>query len=406
LDKHSNAERPTSENPMPSWLESELRKVPLWYHIRETKEGPRFKPPFYLIEDVRRQPELLRQVLELKPRFQTIAERIYRDGINHLVFIGCGSAYYTSVLGAFLCPRLAGVSSEAAEAWEFYNYFQRNGQRTLVIAQSATGGSFEILEATSRAKALGLATLALTNTLDSPLEAVADETVAFPTGQRTGPDISVIPARLMMIYLVALEVGRLRIPGNALVQRVAEQLLSIPDIARRFLNEEEAVQTLAGKYFQQACILIVGGGPNWFTAMEAGLKIEEESSTPTRPYQTADYPHMAISLLAPNRTTMVIAPPGPCYERMHACVRTAKAAGSPVVAVVSEGDSAISRDADDIIRIPGKLDEMLFPPLGTMVGQVYGYYLGLSKGLNPDCLGTDKISHARAWLTSFPLGTH
>ncbi len=166
------------------------------------------------------------------------------------------------------------------------------------------------------------------------------------------------------------------------------------------------MQTVARKYYQQSCILVVGGGPNWFTALEAGLKMEEESSTPARAYQTADYPHMAIALLAPHRTTMVFAPPGPSYERLHVCVRTAKAAGSPALAVLEEGDIQIGRDADDVILVPGQCDEMLFPPLGTIVGQLYGYYLGINKGLNSDCLGTDKISHARAWLTAFPLGSH
>jgi glutamine---fructose-6-phosphate transaminase (isomerizing) len=407
LSRHAGAELPTPENPMPSWLEHELRQMPLWYHIRGVTEGPRLAPPYYLIEDAHRQPELMRNALELKGRFEAMADRILRQRIEHLVFIGCGSAYYNSVLGAFLYPRLAGLSAEAAEAWEFFNYFEPGERKTMVIAQSATGASFEVLEAVRKAKELGLATLALTNTLDSPLEALAGETVAFPTGQRTGPDVSVIPTRLMMMYVMALALGRKRKPADSRLDRISRQLATIPEIAQRFLSQQDGhVQALAQKYHRQSCILVVGGGPNWFTALEAGLKMEEESSTPVRAYQTADYPHMAISLLAPDRTTMVFAPPGPSYDRLHGCVRTAKAAGSPALAVVQEGDTEISRDADDVIVLPGEWDEMLFPPLGTIVGQLYGYYLGVKKDLNPDCLGTNRLSHARAWLTAFPLGSH
>ncbi|NLG68149.1 MAG: SIS domain-containing protein [Firmicutes bacterium] len=407
LERHPGAERPTPENPMPAWLEEELKRVPLWYHIREASDQPRFAAPYHLIEDARKQPELLRQVLGLAGRFESIAKRISQEGIEHLVFIGCGSAYYNSVLGAFLFPRLTGLTAEASEAWEFYNYYHPTGRKALVIAQSATGGSFEVLDAVRRARSLGMPTLALTNTFESPLEELADETVAFPTGQRTGPDISVIPTRLLMMYLLAVALGRLRKPGDPLVERIAAQLPTVPDIAERFFAEQDAaIQALARKYYRQSAILVVGGGPNWFTALEAALKIEEESSTPCRTYQTADYPHMAISLLRQDRTTLVIAPPGPSYARLHTCVRTARASGSPAVAVVLEGDDAISRDADDVIVVPGRVDEMLFPPLGTMVGQLYGYYLGVNKGWNPDCLGTDDIAHARAWLTAFPLGSH
>ncbi|MER3417439.1 MAG: hypothetical protein C4297_14705 [Gemmataceae bacterium] len=407
LERHPGAELPTPQNPVPAWLEEELKKAPLWYHIREVDEEPRRSPPYFLIEDARRQPELLRQVLHLGERFERIARDVHARGIEHVVFVGCGSAYYNSVLGAFVLPRLTGLTAEAAEAWEFYNYYQPAHARTLLVAQSATGGSFEVLEAVRRARSFGMMTLGLTNTIDSPLEELTDETVAFPTGQRTGPDISVIPTRLLMIYLLSLALGRIRKPDDALVQRIGAQLPTVPDLAHRlFTEQEQALQALARKYHRQSAILVVGGGPNWFTALEMALKIEEESSTPCRTYQTADYPHMAISLLRPDRTTMVIAPPGPSYERLHVCVRTARAAGSPAIAVVLEGDEVISRDADDVIVIPGPVDEMLVPPLGTIVGQIYGYYLGVNKGWNPDCLGTDDIAHARAWLTSFPFGSH
>ena len=407
LDKAPGVERPGPENPMPPWLEKELKKVPLWYHIRESAAEPRFSPPHHLIEDVRRQPQLLREVLALEGRFAAIAERLDREGIEHVVFIGCGSAYYNSVLGAFLFPRLAGVTAEVMEAWEFYNYFQPSARKTLLVAQSATGASFEVVDAARRAREMGISTLALTNTEGSRLEETADETVAFPTGQKTGPDICVIPTRLMMMYLLGVALGQRRKAEDPTLRSVAEQLPGIPDLAQRFLTEQdEPVQALAKKYHRQSCILVVGGGANWFTALEASLKMEEESSTPCRAYQTADYPHMAISLIAPDRTTMVFAPPGPSYQRLHASIRTAKAGGSPALGVVVEGDTDVRRDADDVITVPGPLDEMLFPILGTMVGQLYGYYLGVNKGFNPDCLGTDKLSHARAWLTSFPLGTH
>ncbi len=407
LDKHPNAERPTPENPVPHWLEEELSKVPLWYHIREATDEPRFAPPFHLIEDVRRQPELLRQTFMLRDQLGAIADQILSEGYEHLVFIGCGSAFYTSLLGAFIFPRLSGLTAEVVEAWEFHNYWQPINRKALLIAQSATGGSFEVLEGVKRAKRdFALKTLAITNTLDSPLESLADETLSFPTGQKTGPDICVITVRLMLLYLLAFELG-LRTQFNLpLVERIGSQLQTIPEIVENFLqSQDKTVQSIAEKHRLQSCLFVVGGGPNWFTALEVALKIEEESRTPCRTYQTADYPHMAISLLAPDRTTMVIAPLGPSYQRLHTCIKTAKVAGSPTVGVVTEGDEQIAKDADDVILVPA-VDEMLFPIPGTVVGQLFGYYLGIAKGVNPDTLGTDQISHAKAWLTAFPLGTH
>jgi hypothetical protein len=97
LDKHPDAERPTPYNPVPAWLEEELRRVPLWYHIREATDDPRFALPYHLIEDIHRQPALLRETMALRDRLSEIADRIVADGYEHFVFIGCGSAYYTSL---------------------------------------------------------------------------------------------------------------------------------------------------------------------------------------------------------------------------------------------------------------------------------------------------------------------
>lgn len=116
LNKYPYAEPPTIDNPMPKWLEDELRRVPLWYHIREAIEDPRSAPPFHLIEDVRRQPALLQRTFMLRDDLSALAERIVSDGYKHLVFIGCGSAFYTSLLAAFVFPRLTGLTAESIEA--------------------------------------------------------------------------------------------------------------------------------------------------------------------------------------------------------------------------------------------------------------------------------------------------
>lgn len=100
-----------------------------------------------------------------------------------------------------------------------------------------------------------LPVLAITNTLDSPLEAIADETAAFPTGQKTGPDICVIPTRLMLLYLLAVAVGERTKFNLPLVAQVSEQVATMPEIVERFLREQEnAVQELAQKHAQQSLL--------------------------------------------------------------------------------------------------------------------------------------------------------
>ena len=392
---------------MPAWLESELAQVPLWARIRGTEEI-RQRHPYLLIEDVRDQPGLMRHVLELRPDLAALAQRLVEQGIRHLVFTGCGSAFHGAQFGSFLCRQWTGWTTESHESLEFTNHWSQGHEPTALILQSATGGSTETLDAAKHATRLGVLTVALTNTEGSALEVLCDESVCFPTGQRCGPDVSVLTTRLMMLYLLALEIGMATGALDAHdAHEFGEAIGHLPDLTAQFLQEEDLnVSQIANAFKDQRALLLVGGGPNWFSAREGALKVEEESSLICKAYRPAEYVHNAIPLLSETVGSIVIAPPGKAYGRLHDVARTARAARSPSLALVVEGDDTIAPDATFVIAVPGPLSEMLMPPLAAVAFQLLGYYLGAERGYNPDSLRTDDLDHARAWLTAFPFGSH
>ena len=407
LERHPDAAAPTPEDPMPAWLEAELVRVPLWARIRGTDEV-RQHHPYLLIEDVRSQPNLMRQVLELRSELADLAHRLIGRGIRHLVFTGCGSAFHGAQFGSFLCRQWTGWTTESHESLEFTNHWAQGHEPTALILQSATGSSIETLDAARHAADLGVLTIGLTNTQGSVLEELCDEMVCFPTDQRCGPDVSMMTTRLLMLYLLALEAG---VATGSLDAQDADELGDaighLPDTAAEFLKEEDLnISQIANALKDQRALMLVGGGPNWFSAREGALKVEEESSLLCKVYRPAEYVHNAIPLLSDEVATVAIAPPGKAYARLHDAVRTARAARSPSLALVVEGDDAIAPDATFVIAVPGPLGEMLMPPLAAIAFQLLGYYLGAERGYSPDALRSDDLDHARAWLTAFPFGSH
>lgn len=407
LDRHPGAKLPTPERPIPEWLEQELRLIPLWSLIRGSS-GVRTEHPYFIYEDIHSQPELLEGVLRSKDQLSRIVYALDAYRVEHVVFAGCGSSFFNSWLGAFVVRQWTDLNAEGIEALEFVHYWRPRPSRTALILQSATGGSVEVLEAAERARKEGVPVFGLTNTPDSPLIDLCDEVVVYPTGQRCGPDISVITTRLLMLYLLAFELGkRRRTLDSHQGSELEHALFSIPALARRFLDEQDShLSKLAEIHRHQRALLLIGGGPNWFSAREGALKIEEESCMLCKAYRPGEYVHDAIALLDQDLTTIPIAPPGKSYPRLYDCARTAKAARSPVIGVVAEGDERIARVSDAIIPLPSSLPEMLWPILTTILFQLLGYYLGIQRGYNPDTLRTEDLDHARAWLTAFPLGTH
>lgn len=407
LDRYPAAQHPTAEDSLPVWLEDELAQVPLWARIRGTTDI-RQRHPYLLIEDVRAQPDLMRQALELRPQLADLAHRLIDEGIRHLVFTGCGSAFHASEFGAFLYRQWTPWTTECHESLEFTNHWTPGHEPTALIAQSATGFSGETLEAARHASSHGLLTVALTNAPDSAIEELCHECVSFPTGQRCGPAVSVLTTRLMMLYLLALEVG---VATGSLHAHEADELgaalAQLPDLAAEFLVEEDLnVSQIANELKDQEALLFVGGGPNWFSAREGALKVEEQSYLLSKAYRPAEFIHGAIPSLSEGVGTVVVAPQGKSYPRLRDAVRTARATGSPTLALVVEGDDAIAPDASFVVAVPGPLSELLMPPLAAIAFQLLGYYLGAQRGHNPDTLRTDDLAHARAWLTAFPFGSH
>ncbi len=407
MDANPGAAPPTPDDPLPVWLEEELARVPLWARIRGTGDM-RQGHPYFLIEDIRRQPELMRQVVDMRSELAGLARRLVERGIRRLVFAGCGSAFHTAELGAFLFRQWAKWSTESHESQEFSNHWHQGSEPTALVLQSATGASMETIEAGRLARDRGLLTVGLINTPGSALEELCDESVCFPTGQRCGPDVSVLTTRLVALYLLGLEIGS---ATGSLSDRETDELgaaiAHLPDAAAQFLDEEDVnVSQIANALKDQRALLLAGGGANWFSAREGALKIEEESSLLCKSYRPAEYAHNAISLLSEDIGTVVIAPPGGSYARLHDVARTARAAGSPSLALVVDGDDTVAPDATFVIAVPGTIGELLMPPLAAITFQLLGYYLGAERGFNPDTLRTDDIDHARAWLTAFPFGSH
>lgn len=407
MDANPGAAPPSPDDPMPAWLEEELTRVPLWARIRGTADI-RQGHPYLLIEDVRRQPALMRQALDLRPELAALARRLVERGTRRLVFTGCGSAFHAAELGAFLFRRWTGWATESHESQELSNHWCGGTEPTALVLQSATGGSVETLEAGRLARDRGVFTVGLTNTPGSALDELCDESVCFPGGQRCGPDVSVLTTRLVGLYLLGLEIGTAAGALDAReAERLGEAIAELPKAAAQFLAEEDVnVSQIANALKDQRALLLAGGGANWFSAREGALKMEEESSLLCKAYRPAEYAHNAISLLSKDVGTVVVAPPGNSYARLHDVVRTARAAGSPSVALVVEGDDTMAPDATFVIAVPATVRELLMPPLAAITFQLIGYYLGAVRGFNPDALGTDDIDRARAWLTAFPFGSH
>jgi len=404
LEQHPGAEEPTPEVPIPSWLEDEVKKKPLWYIIRES-DVVREVHPFVVYDEILKEPTQWADILATKRlEVDALAKEFTERGIQRVIFTGCGSAFFTAIHGNLLFRRFTDLSTDAIESYELAHYFPHvDAARTAVIAHSGTGGSIETLEAIRVAKERNVLTVALSNTDVSPILNESDRSVVYLTRQHCGPCISVISTRLLLQTLLAASLAT----SAADRRQLERELAVLPEAGNAFLGEfTPRIEDFANRTVDVDSVFVIGSGPNYFSAREGTLKIEEQSLMVGKAYRTGDFHHDALSLLSPTRLVVAIAADGVANKRVVDVLRAAKEGLSPTLAVEYGAVGGLAPHADETWRLRAELGEYVAPVLVTLPFQLLGYFMGVVRGRNPDTLATDHISNARAWLTAFPLGTH
>lgn len=84
-DRHPDGEMPTRDNPIPAWLEEEVKAVPLWYLIREaatTRSGH----PYLVLQEIQRQPAHWAEIVKRYwPRVQEIIDIVRQQGVDRVI---------------------------------------------------------------------------------------------------------------------------------------------------------------------------------------------------------------------------------------------------------------------------------------------------------------------------------
>jgi len=89
--------------------------------------------------------------------------------------------------------------------------------------------------------------------------------------------------------------------------------------------------------------------------------------------------HGPFALLSRQAPVIAIVTPDDSYDAMLTNIKEVRARGSPVLALVAEGDEAVEEVADSVIAVPG-VDPLFSPVLNTVVLQLLAYYAAKERG--------------------------
>lgn len=304
---------------------------------------------------------------------------------KRIIIVACGTSWHAGLVGEYLIEALARIPVEVEYASEFRYRKPVIYEDDVVICISQSGETADTLAAIQLAKEKGATILGICNVVGST---ISRETHAG-SYTHAGPEIGVastkaFTAQVTVLTLMALRFGHAKgtIPESRFHQLV-NALEAIPGQVQEMLKTDNTIEEISKLYKDARNFLYLGRGYNFPVALEGALKLKEISYIHAEGYPAAEMKHGPIALIDEEMPVVVIATNKGHYEKVVSNIQEVKARKGKIIAIVTEGDTAVREIADHVIEIPETEEEMV-PLLASIPLQLLSYHIAVMRGCNVD----------------------
>ncbi len=329
--------------------------------------------PHFMAKEMAEQPDVLdRLVTAGEPAIRALAKAIEES--YGTFFVGCGTASYAALSGAYLFSRIAArhVNFVVGSEFKYHEHFLT--PRSLVVALSQSGETADVIEAMMAARRRGARLGALVNVPQSTLDRMVDLRVHL----NAGPEQCVLStkaytAKVAVLLLTAHAIRGSFDDGAALVRRAAEGLRWM--LADSWIDR---VREVARTIYQAEHLYIIGRGLSYPTALEAALKIKEVSYIHAEGFAGGELKHGVIALIAPGTPCVVYAPNDETRADILSGAMELKSRGGYIIGIGPTCDPVFD------VHLPTPDVGDAAPLVQALPAQMLGYHAALLRGNDPD----------------------
>jgi glucosamine--fructose-6-phosphate aminotransferase (isomerizing) len=353
--------------------------------------------PHFMLKEIYEQPEALRRALTGRVRegqlhlaeLEAMRQAGLLADIQRVVIVACGTSFNAGLIAKYVIERWTRIPVEIVTAAEFRYADPIVGPHTLCIAVTQSGETADTLVGIRQARDQGAPIIAITNVVASAITRLADAVLYL----QAGPEICVVATKtfvtsvtLLLLLGLYLAQQRQQLRDDE-IRSILEALERIPGQAQSLLDAaaspDDVIAPLAKQLSQPNSIIFIGRGVGYPTALEGALKLKEVSYIHAEGLPAGELKHGSIALLDPDTPLIAIATASRVYEKVVSNMQEVRARDARVVAVATEGDTAIRKHADDILYVPATL-EALSPLLTIIPLQLLAYHTAVARGCNVD----------------------
>ncbi len=355
-------------------------------------EASKGEYPHYMLKEIFEQPEAIQNAMRGRISHQEATAKLgglemtpkELRQVERIVLTGCGTACHAAMVGEYLLETLAHLPTEVEFASEFRYRNMPMNKDTLVLAISQSGETADTLAALRESQRKGHRTLGICNNVASTIGRESDGGVYM----HAGPEIGVaatksFTSQVTILTLLSILLGRIRHLSTSEGIAMLEELEAIPEKVRAILRQSDAIKAVAEKYADARAMMFLGRQFNYPVALEGALKMKEISYIHAEGHPSAELKHGVIALISPELPSVFIAPDDSVLDKNLSNIEEVKARRGPVIAIGTEGCSALEKVADDVIFIP-PCPDYLSPLLTAVPLQLLAYHFAVKLGCDVD----------------------
>lgn len=347
----------------------------------------------FMLKEIFEQPKSLN--LCMNGRLQREQKEIILRGIQdygerfakarRILITACGTSWHAGLIGKYLFETLCRIPVEVEVASEFRYRNPVIYPDDVLIAISQSGETADTLAAMELAKKQGAFIYGICNVVGSSVARLTDS----GTYTHAGPEIGVASTKafttqVCVLVMTALALAkRMKTISEEDYHRIVGELCNIETKINKILDQTEVVKDISKIFTYARNFLYLGRGFNYPVAMEGALKLKEISYIHAEGYPAAEMKHGPIALIDEEMPIVVVAPHYKMYNKILSNVQEVKARKGRIIAIVTEGDVEIRKQADYVIEIP-ETEECLSPLLTVIPLQLLSYYIAIAKGRDVD----------------------
>ena len=346
----------------------------------------------FLLKEIMEQPESLVETLRGRVDMRNNTIRLGGPGIseeelrkiNHLVIVGCGTAYNAGLLASYymeqFVPELT-IEVVIASEYRYRQAYIPKNSVALIVSQS--GETADTLACLREIKKKGIRTVGIVNAIGSTIAREVDG----GTYVHVGPEISVASTKAFTSQAIAMVMFGLTIAQakgvkNNILKPYVKEIAKLPQEIKKVLSESnDLAKKIAEKYKDYDHAIYLGRDTAYPVALEGALKLKEISYIDANAYAFGELKHGPLALIDDRFFEFALIPKGDLFDKAISNVEEVLARGGHVVIITNKTD--INLPVENVVKITTSLT-IFVPILLNLVAQMFAYYVAVAKKLNVD----------------------